>query len=78
MCSSVVIVNLGEGIYTRSQLKASSKGRPSIGILLLSNVALVAVRSIGMTICQTTACSLCHCGTQGCCMMMELQCSRSC
>ena len=38
-----VIVNLGEGIYTRSQLKASSKGRPSIGILLLSNIALVAV-----------------------------------
>lgn len=41
MCA--VIVNLGEGIYTRSQLKASSKGRPSIGILLLSNVALVTV-----------------------------------
>ncbi|CAL5228429.1 g11563 [Coccomyxa viridis] len=37
-----VIVNLGEGIYTRSQLEAASKGRPSIGILLLSNVALVA------------------------------------
>ena len=42
---SAVIVNLGEGIYTRSQLKAASKGRPSIGILLLSNVALVAVRA---------------------------------
>ena len=48
-CSSAVIVNLGEGIYTRSQLKAASKGRPSIGILLLSNVALVAVSSTGTT-----------------------------
>lgn len=63
MCA--VIVNLGEGIYTRSQLKASSKGRPSIGILLLSNIALVAVTSmtsqiLSLLCAQQTPSSLQH------------------
>jgi hypothetical protein len=38
------VVSLGEGLYTRSQLKPGAKGRPSLIVLLTSSVALAGVR----------------------------------
>lgn len=39
-----VIVSLGEGIYTRSQLKQNAKGRPAMLTLITTTLALAAVR----------------------------------
>lgn len=41
--ASAVVVSLGEGIYTRSQLKANAKGRPSLVVLISTSVALAGV-----------------------------------
>ena len=40
-----VIVSLGEGIYTRSQLKQNAKGRPAMLTLITTTLALAAVRA---------------------------------
>ena len=39
-----MLVSLGEGIYTRSQLKQNAKGRPSMLTIASSNLALAAVQ----------------------------------
>lgn len=68
MCfASAVVVSLGEGIYTRSQLKANAKGRPSLIVLISTSLALAGVSlqlflletKVGIDICKHSAFLMC-------------------
>ncbi|CAL8466054.1 g5590 [Coccomyxa elongata] len=44
--AAFVVVSLGEGIYTRSQLKANAKGRPSLIVLISTSLALAGALAL--------------------------------